>query len=169
MKLKTTLTLLLWLVGVYAALAQSPAGGNNIKGRLIDSLTRKPAEFATVALKNSSSQQVKTVVSKLDGTFTITDVKPGKFTISFTLVGYTGKSMSISTDGKLLDLGDVVINASSTQIKTVSITASRPVIKQEADRITYDIQADATSKFNNVLEMMRKVPLLTVDAEDNIR
>lgn len=169
MKLKTTIILLLWLAGVYAAIAQSAAGGNNIKGRLIDSLTRKPAEFATVALKNSSSQQVKTVVSKLDGTFTITDVKPGKFTISFTLMGYTAKSMSISTDGKLLDLGDVAISASSTQIKTVSITASRPVIKQEADRITYDIQADATSKFNNVLEMMRKVPLLTVDAEDNIQ
>jgi ferric enterobactin receptor len=169
MKLKTTIILLLWLAGVYTALAQSTAGGNNIKGRLIDSLTRKPAEFATVALKNSATQQVKTVVSKLDGTFTITDVKPGKFTISFTLVGYTGKSMTITTEGKLLDLGDVAISASSTQIKTVSITASRPVIKQEADRITYDIQADATSKFNNVLEMMRKVPLLTVDAEDNIQ
>jgi ferric enterobactin receptor len=169
MKLKTTLTLLFWLAGVYTALAQSTAVGNNIKGRLIDSLTRKPAEFATVALKNSNNQQIKTIVSKMDGTFVISDVKPGKFTISFTLVGYTGKSMNITTEGKLLDLGDVAISASSTQIKAVAIRASRPVIKQEADRITYDIQADATSKFNNVLEMMRKVPLLTVDAEDNIQ
>jgi ferric enterobactin receptor len=168
MKRKTTIILLLWLAGVYTALAQSTAG-NNIKGRLIDSLTRKPAEFATVALKNSNNQQIKTIVSKMDGTFVISDVKPGKFTISFTLVGYTGKSMNVTTEGKLLDLGDVTISASSTQIKTVAIKASRPVIKQEADRITYDIQADATSKFNNVLEMMRKVPLLTVDAEDNIQ
>lgn len=169
MKLKTTIILLLWLAGVCTALAQSTAG-SNITGRLIDSLTRKPAEFATVTLKNSNNQQIKTIVGKMDGIFTITDVKPGKFTISFTLFGYKGKSMDITTEGnKLLDLGDVVISASSTQIKTVSITASRPVIKQEADRITYDIQADATSKFNNVLEMMRKVPLLTVDAEDNIQ
>jgi ferric enterobactin receptor len=168
MKRKTTIILLLWLAGAYTALAQSTAG-SYIKGRLIDSLTRKPAEFATVALKNSGNQQIKTIVSKMDGTFVISDVKPGKFTLSFTLVGYTGKSMNISTEGKLLDLGDVVISASSTQIKAVAIRASRPVIKQEADRITYDIQADATSKFNNVLEMMRKVPLLTVDAEDNIQ
>jgi ferric enterobactin receptor len=171
MKLKTTLTLLLCLAGIYASLAQSTAsGGNTIKGRLIDSLTRKPAEFVTVALKNSSNQQIKTIVSKIDGTFTLTDVKPGKFTINFVLLGYTGKIMNISTEGnKPLDLGDVPISASSTQIKTVSVTATRQVIKQEADRITYDIQADATSKFNNVLEMMRKVPLLTVDAEDNIQ
>ncbi|WP_295794191.1 TonB-dependent receptor, partial [Mucilaginibacter sp.] len=170
MKLKTTLTLLLCLVGIYTLFAQSTAGGDNITGRLIDSLTRKPAEFVTVALKNSNNQQIKTVVSKIDGTFMISNVKPGKFVINFTVVGYTGKSMSISADGnKLLDLGDVAISASTTQIKTVSVTANRPVIKQEADRIAYDIQADPTSKFNNVLEMMRKVPLLTVDAEDNIQ
>ncbi|MCC8424681.1 outer membrane beta-barrel family protein [Mucilaginibacter sp. UR6-11] len=169
MKLKTTLTLLLWCVGVYASLAQSTAG-SNIKGRLIDSVTRQPAEFVTVALKDLNNQQLKTVVGKMDGTFTISDVKPGKFIISFTLVGYTGKSININTDGnRPLDLGDVVISASATQIKAVAIKANRPVIKQEADRITYDIQADATSKFNNVLEMMRKVPLLTVDAEDNIQ
>jgi ferric enterobactin receptor len=168
MKLKTTLTLLLFLVGIYATLAQNPAGGN-IKGRVIDSLTRKPAEFFTVALKSATNQQVKTVVSKIDGTFTISDVKPGKFVISFASMGYAGKIMNIATDGKTLDLGDVAISASTTQIKTVSVTATRQVIKQEADRITYDIQADATSKFSNVLEMMRKVPLLTVDAEDNIQ
>jgi ferric enterobactin receptor len=170
MKLKTTLILLFWLVGACASFAQNTAESNIIKGRLIDSLTRKPVEFVTVSLKNSSNQQIKAIVSKMDGTFTISDVKAGKFTVSFIVVGYTGKSTAISTDGnKPLDLGDMVISASTTQIKAVSIRANRPVIKQEADRLIYDIQADATSKFSNVLEMMRKVPLLTVDAEDNIQ
>jgi ferric enterobactin receptor len=170
MKLKITLTLLLCLAGIYASLAQSIAGSKNIKGRLIDSLTRKPAEFVTVALKNVDNQQIKTVISNMDGTFTLTDVKPGKFTISFVLLGYRSKTMNIAIENtKPIDVGDVPISASSTQIKTVSVTATRQVIKQEADRITYDIQADAASKFNNVLEMMRKVPLLTVDAEDNIQ
>lgn len=170
MKLRTTLTLLLFLAGIYMALAQRIVKGDHIGGRLIDSLTRSPAGFVTVSLKPADNQQMKTVVSKIDGTFIINDVLPGKYIISFTLLGYTGKSMEVATDGrKPLDLGDVPIKALTTQIGTVSIKANRQLVKQEADRISYDIQADPVSKFNSVLEMMRKVPLLTVDAEDNIQ
>ncbi len=170
MKLKTTLTLLLCLLGIYASMAQSAVTGSNIKGRIIDSATRQPAEFVTVALKNSDNRQLKAVVGKIDGTFTITGVTAGKHSLVFTLIGYKGKTINLTADGnRPLDLGDVAISPSSTAIKTVSVTASRPVIKQEADRIAYDIQADPASKFSNVLEMMRKVPLLTVDAEDNIQ
>jgi outer membrane receptor protein involved in Fe transport len=170
MKLKTILTLMLWLVGIYTSLAQSTAQSNLIKGRLIDSLTRKPAEFVTVTLQHTNNQQIKTAASKMDGTFALTDIKPGKFIINFTLVGYTKKTMTITVEGnKTLDLGDVQINASAVQMKAVSVTAKRPVIQQEADRIAYDIQADPTNKFSSVLEMMKKVPLLTVDAQDNIQ
>lgn len=143
MKLKTTLTLLLFLVGIYTSLAQSSVKGNQIKGRLIDSLTRSPAEFVTVSLKLADNQQTKTVVSKIDGTFIINDVDPGKHIISFTLLGYTGKSMEVATDGsKPVDLGDVPIKALTTQIGAVSIKANRQLVKQEADRISYDIQSD---------------------------
>ncbi|GAA4095256.1 outer membrane beta-barrel family protein [Mucilaginibacter panaciglaebae] len=170
MKLKITLILMLWLAGIYVSHAQSLAERNIIKGRLIDSLTRKPAEFVTVALKNSNNKQIKTVVSRTDGAFVITDVQPGKFIINFTLIGYTGKSLNILMDGsKPLDLGDVAINASAREIKAVVVKATQPIIKQEADRIAYDIQADPASKFSSVLEMMRKVPLVTIDAEDNIQ
>lgn len=48
------------------------------------------------------------------------------------------------------------------------MTAKTPLIKQEIDRITYDLQADPESKGNSVLQMMRKVPFLSVDGEENI-
>ncbi len=58
--------------------------------------------------------------------------------------------------------------AKVTNLKEVSIKADKPIIKQEVDRITYDLQADPQSKFSNVLEMMRKVPFVTVDGNENI-
>ncbi|MGH7238319.1 MAG: TonB-dependent receptor, partial [Candidatus Saccharimonadales bacterium] len=42
-------------------------------------------------------------------------------------------------------------------------------MKQEVDRISYDVQADPESKALTALDMMRKVPLLSVDANDNIK
>ncbi len=50
----------------------------------------------------------------------------------------------------------------------VTVTAQRQLIKQEVDRTTYDVQADNDSKTQTVMDMLRKVPMVTVDGEDNI-
>ncbi|MET1055817.1 MAG: outer membrane beta-barrel protein [Pedobacter sp.] len=53
-------------------------------------------------------------------------------------------------------------------LKEVAVTASKQFIRQKADRIIYDLKADPESKSNNVLTMMRKIPYLSVDGEDNL-
>jgi hypothetical protein len=55
------------------------------------------------------------------------------------------------------------------QLKEAVVTAFRPAIHQEIDRISYDVQADPESKSNDALEMLRKVPMITVDGLDNIQ
>lgn len=60
------------------------------------------------------------------------------------------------------------IFAQQRELKEVSIKAQKSAIKQEADRVTYEMQADPESKTSNLLEMLRKVPYVTVDANENI-
>ena len=50
----------------------------------------------------------------------------------------------------------------------VTIKAQRQLIKTEIDRIGYDVQADEDSKTENVLEMLKKVPMVSIDAQENI-
>ncbi len=50
----------------------------------------------------------------------------------------------------------------------VTVTAQRQLIKQDIDRIGYDVQADQDSKTQTVNDMLRKVPMVTIDGEDNI-
>lgn len=63
-------------------------------------------------------------------------------------------------------------SADSTEINrlldNVTVTAQRPLIKQEIDRIDYDVQADEDSKTQTVMDILRKVPLVTVDGSDEI-
>ena len=54
------------------------------------------------------------------------------------------------------------------ELEGVEIKAQRQLIKQDIDRIGYDVQADGESKTQTVLDMLRKVPMVTVDGEDNI-
>lgn len=50
----------------------------------------------------------------------------------------------------------------------VTVSAVKPLVKMEADKMTYDVQGDADSKSATVLDMLRKVPMVTVDGQDNI-
>ena len=56
----------------------------------------------------------------------------------------------------------------SKELEGVEIKAQRQLIKQEVDRIGYDVQADDESKTQTVIDMLRKVPMVTIDGQDNI-
>ena len=54
------------------------------------------------------------------------------------------------------------------ELGEVTVVAQRQLIKQEIDRIGYDVQADKESKTKTVMDMLRKVPMVSVDGQDNI-
>ena len=56
----------------------------------------------------------------------------------------------------------------SQELDGVTVKAQRKLIKQEIDRVGYDVQADEDARTENVLDMLRKMPMVTVDGEDNI-
>lgn len=138
-----------------------------LSGKITDSLTQNPINFATVLLKNDKKVQLKSVVTTKDGSFTLTGLSAGNYVLSIVYVGYQNKVIPVNlAASKVLT---IALLPSPTQLKSIEVTADRPIIKQEIDRIAYDVKADPESKVNNVLEMMRKVPLLSLDADDNIQ
>ena len=55
------------------------------------------------------------------------------------------------------------------ELKEVNVTAERKLVKQDIDKMSYDMAGDEEAKAKNTLEMLRKVPMVTVDGQDNIR
>jgi len=89
--------------------------------------------------------------------------------LSLVFMGYKTKTVDINGATAAVDLGRMMLSPTSNQLKEVSIVAAKPLMKQEVDRISYDVQADPESKALTALDMMRKVPMLSVDASDNIK
>ena len=56
----------------------------------------------------------------------------------------------------------------SKELEGIVVKAQKQLIKQEIDRIGYDVQADEEAKTQTVMDMLRKVPMVTVDGQDNI-
>jgi hypothetical protein len=167
MKALSLTALLSWIL--CHAWAQTNHTLINLKGSVTDSATGKPLAFATLVLQNAKTKTpVKNFISKEDGSFefSVTDSLDWLLVIAFT--GYDNKTISI-IKGKSEDLGQVSLKASGKQMKEVTVVAVRPVIKRDLDGITYDVSADPETPVLDALDMMRKVPLLSVDASDNIK
>ncbi len=141
-----------------------------IKGTVVDSVKQTPLGYVTVVLKDAAGKAVKSTLTKDDGSFQLSTVTPATgFQINIAYVGYGNKILPVKEASPILDLGKIKLSPSSNQLKEVSVVATRPILKQEVDRIAYDVQADPESKSLTALDMMRKVPMLSVDATDNIK
>lgn len=71
-------------------------------------------------------------------------------------------SAAQSEKGDSLSLND------SIDIGEIIVTAQRPLVKQEVDRVSYDVKHDDDVKTVTLMEMLKKVPFVTVDAQYNI-
>jgi outer membrane receptor protein involved in Fe transport len=165
------LTLILFfLYCCFITNAQTTPSSFTVKGTVTDSISGKPLSYVTVALQDvKTNLPVKSSLSKDDGSFELSAASNKTYVLVLAFTGYSNKTMSIKNDASVADLGKIILSPSGKQLKEVVVTSVRPVMKREIDGITYDVTADPESVALSALDMMRKVPLLSVDASDNIK
>jgi len=59
--------------------------------------------------------------------------------------------------------------ATYSELDGVEVVARTPIIQTEADRLIYNVAEDPGATSNNVIDLLRKVPMLSVDGEDNVK
>ncbi|WP_419700050.1 TonB-dependent receptor domain-containing protein [Mucilaginibacter sp. NFX135] len=148
-------------------LAQTNSGNLILKGILSDSTTHDKLAFVTVKLNDDKGQTIRAGVTREDGSFVFSMLAPATYHVVMVTIGYAPKTCLLDLQ-KDTDLGSIGLKQQFNRLKEVAITGTRPIIKQKADRIIYDLQADPESKSNNVLGMMHKIPYITLDGQDNI-
>ncbi|MDE6422024.1 MAG: hypothetical protein K2K95_01240, partial [Muribaculaceae bacterium] len=57
----------------------------------------------------------------------------------------------------------------SIDLDDLEVVASRPIIKSDGAKLSYDLKEDISSKGLTLSDALRKVPMVTVDGEGNIR
>jgi outer membrane receptor protein involved in Fe transport len=161
--------LLLTLLGYKPPLlfAQTPKPHIKIQGVVLDSMSKAPLALLTVDMVSLQDSLRQSTQTKLDGSFNLTGMLPSTYLLRIRGLGFAGKTITVNVDHNI-NLGTIYLASLIKSLKTVNVIATKPLIRQEVDRITYDLQADPQSKVSSVLEMMRKVPYLSVDGDENI-
>ena len=141
-----------------------------VTGTVVDSLSGKGIEYPTVALFSDSLKLIKAVAGGADGKFTIEAPAPGSYYISGSMIGYSNSKdlLTIKETDKKIDFGLIRL-IEGMQLKEVTVTAVQPLIKNEPDKLTYNLESDPQTASSPLVDILRKVPMLSVDGEDVVR
>ncbi|MBO0948475.1 TonB-dependent receptor [Fibrella sp. HMF5405] len=149
-----------------------PRGNGRVSGIVLDSLTKQPVEFASVALVNiATNRPIDGAVCDAQGKFTMTRVASGTFRLLVSFVGYRNQIVPrvvVEARGADVNLGSISLAPEVRNLKEVVVTGQAAIVEEKVDRLVYNAERDLTSKGGDATDIMRKVPLLTVDLDGNV-
>jgi outer membrane receptor protein involved in Fe transport len=175
--MKQIFLLIIIICTAITAKAQLPVSGGSgivgkISGTVVDSLTKKPVDYATISIfKSGAKTPINGVLTDEKGNFRIDNLHAGKYKITVSFIGYPTKTFDpVETTASKPDnnMGTLVISPSARALKEVQIVGQAPLIENKIDKIVYNAEKDLTAAGGNATDVLQKVPLVSVDMNGNV-
>ena len=159
--------------------AQTPSGNAPVKkgpgrvtGKILDSLTKAPLEYATVALtETTAGATTNSVITDAAGNFKFENLPTGNYNVAISYIGYPVKKLNaivVSTAKPALDLGTLRLAGGARALQEVQVVGEVPLIENKIDKIVYNVEKDITASGGTATDVLGKVPLVSVDMNGNV-
>ncbi|MEO6719335.1 MAG: TonB-dependent receptor [Ferruginibacter sp.] len=170
--MKKALFLIFILSCMLLAKAQTN-GGNSITGTVIDAVSKAPLEYATITLFNKGDKKPLTgTTSDKAGSFSLTDIPTGTFTIVIENIGftpYTKNDLVLNKKDAIVDLKSISLSLQSTVLETVTVETKTKLIENKIDKMVFNAEKDVSSQGGVATDVLKKVPQVSVDADGNVQ
>jgi len=140
-----------------------------VSGKVIESGSQQPLEYATVKLLDSESGQLLSgATTGADGTFSLT-TSTENFTLEVGFIGFVSKTFSEFTivSGRL-DLGTIGLSEDTEQLDEVVVRGEKSQTVFKLDKRVFNVGQDLSSTGASALEVLNNVPSVTVNIEGQI-
>lgn len=139
-----------------------------IVGSLIDSTKNEPLMYCNVSLlEKADSSFVKGATTDMSGYFEVKDVPAGEYLLRISYVGYSTRFVPVSVTNNTA-LGAINMKQGSEVLKTVKITAARPLYAVDGEKMVYNVADDPTIQAGTTEDALQNAPGVEVDVEGNI-
>ncbi len=149
-----------------------PSGDGKITGRIVDSLTKQPVEYASISLSiQETGKEVNGITTDEKGDFAITNIANGNYKFQVFFIGYKTAEIDniVITKAKpFVNLGDVKLSSSAGKIAEVKIEADQRTIENKIDKTVYHVDKDITSQTGVATDILKKIPEVAVDVDGNV-
>ncbi|WP_345256351.1 outer membrane beta-barrel protein [Flaviaesturariibacter amylovorans] len=139
-----------------------------VKGKLVDSASTKPVAFATVNFQEPVKKISRTVLSDAGGSYQ-SSLPPGQYVLRITHSSFRKKGRPFKVEGKEVDLGTTPLVPLVKSLAEVTVTARKPLVEQQADRLIYNVEEDPAAQSESASDLLRKTPYVNVDGDGTIQ
>ncbi|HEX8329781.1 MAG TPA: TonB-dependent receptor [Hymenobacter sp.] len=154
--------------------ATTPATPRAATGRITGTVTEagsgKPVSYATVAVLDAGGKVVNGGVAGDDGKFVLAGIPAGTYTVQVSFLGFKNEERTgvAVVGGNPTDLGTLALAAAAQKLGEVVVTGQKALIEERVDRTVYNAENDQTTKGGDASDVLRRVPLLSVDLDGNV-
>jgi ferric enterobactin receptor len=160
------------LINLILVAITSQIYAQNIKGKVVDSLAKSAVEYASIGIYNSSDNKlVGGAVTDANGMFNINNLKPNTYDIKIDFIGYNSKlikNIDLSNK-KSIDLGAILLIGSAQLLNEITVTGETPNNINKIDKQVYKASQFETAKGGTAIDVIRNMPSITVNGENEIR
>ena len=160
---------LLVLAALFASISANAQ--TTVKGVVIDKTQGVGEPFATVRVfkQGKTDKATEMFLTDVEGIFSHEVNGKGSYDVVISSLGKNDIKQTIELSGSgEVDMGTLYMTENANELEGVVVIAQKPLVKMEVDKMTYNVSEDEDSKVSTVLDMLRKVPMVTVDGQDNI-
>lgn len=171
---QTILSVYTFLFIVFFSFSQNPYKGSeftnqfNVFGKIIDSESGEPLEYATVTiLKVEENSVVTGGITDKDGIFNIPTSK-GDYNILIEYISFKNYTINNLSVNENKDLGLISLIMDVEALDAVEIIAEETTVEIKLDKKIYTVGQDLTVKGGNAGDVLDNIPSVSVDLEGNI-
>lgn len=159
---------LLWLL---PGMVYAQTDKVTLSGTVKDAGTKAYLPYVNVVLRQADdSAFVGGTVSDEQGLFTLTDIVPGSYVLSFSYLGYQTRTMPILA-GRLnafLDVGHIELTGDAQTLGNVTISGDPAPVAETLDKKTFIADDNISQSGGSVLQAMKNLPGITVDQDGKV-
>lgn len=162
----------IWLFALLAFLFPICAISQNlseIHGMVVDTNSYERIQYATIQLLDADNHFLNGAISDKDGNFYIREVAQGKYVLVVSCLGYKKKQIRLSVDAPQKSFS-VKLCPDTKMLIDVTVTGEMIQRQQQIDKTVFGVDESVLEKSATALDVLRKVPGLTVkQATEEIR
>ena len=139
-----------------------------VSGKILDAITKKPIEDATIIFKDTDSTQIKCgAITNQHGFFSI-DVSEGNYYASVEFLSYKSKKLNISTITRDLNIGTIELEIDTEFLNEIEVISEKKGVEFKNNKIIFNVERDISSAGSSATEILNNIPSINVDPDGSI-
>ena len=138
-----------------------------ISGKVIDSKSKQPLEYATIIIKNTVTKEISGGVTNLDGSFSI-EIPKATYTIDVAFISFQSIKFPKENIISDKDLGVIKLSEATNGLDEIVIVAEKTTVEIRLDKKIFNIGKDLSIRGGNASDVLGNVPSVQVSVEGTV-